>query len=469
MALGSSVVLLSATLPKTKRDALLQAYQKGLTGKEILFSNEVDETKYPRISWTNDCESHSKTIGNSLDTTKELNIRMVNGDLPENGKEYILGKLLREALSDGGCSAVICNTVDQAQKVYQQLKSYFPVIDAGDGSPELDLLHARYLYGDRQERENRTITRFGKDRMQRPQRAVLVATQIIEQSLDIDFDLMVTEMAPVDLLLQRSGRMHRHKVDSKNMPIIRPEKLKQPTLWVCRPEVKDGVPFFGGGTEAIYDYHILLRSWMALIEFVDKKPVKIPDDVEGLIEKVYDEKIECPDSETTAIKSKWKESGQKLHTSKKLFEKLAISNSIYSPDNDIDEIFEDKNKKLEEDDPTINETMQALTRISEEPSLTVICLVNDKLEGFAIDTEIYPDNETTKKLLYNSVNLARKGLIPQILKEREQWQVPLVWRKNNLLRHCYILHFSQENDCSIGSWLLKLNTELGLLISNIKE
>lgn len=468
-ALGSSVVLLSATLPKTKRDALLQAYQKGLTGKEILFSNEVDETKYPRISWTNDCESHSKTIGNSLDTTKELNIRMVNGDLPENGKEYILGKLLREALSDGGCSAVICNTVDQAQKVYQQLKSYFPVIDAGDGSPELDLLHARYLYGDRQERENRTITRFGKDRMQRPQRAVLVATQIIEQSLDIDFDLMVTEMAPVDLLLQRSGRMHRHKVDSKNMPIIRPEKLKQPTLWVCRPEVKDGVPFFGGGTEAIYDYHILLRSWMALIEFVDKKPVKIPDDVEGLIEKVYDEKIECPDSETTAIKSKWKESGQKLHTSKKLFEKLAISNSIYSPDNDIDEIFEDKNKKLEEDDPTINETMQALTRISEEPSLTVICLVNDKLEGFAIDTEIYPDNETTKKLLYNSVNLARKGLIPQILKEREQWQVPLVWRKNNLLRHCYILHFSQENDCSIGSWLLKLNTELGLLISNIKE
>ena len=161
-ALGSSVVLLSATLPKGRRDALLEAYVKGIRKEEKEVPLELDEIKYPRISWTDGSEFHAKTIGTSLNSTKELQIQMVSGDLPENGGEYVLGNQLQEALADGGCAAVICNTVDQAQKVYQALKHYFPVEDAGDGYPELDLLHARYLYGDRKKREERTLRRFGK-------------------------------------------------------------------------------------------------------------------------------------------------------------------------------------------------------------------------------------------------------------------------------------------------------------------
>jgi len=64
-------------------------------------------------------------LATSLDTTKELNIRMVNGDLPENGKEYLLGQQLQEALADGGCAAVICNTVDQAQKSVSTIEAVF--------------------------------------------------------------------------------------------------------------------------------------------------------------------------------------------------------------------------------------------------------------------------------------------------------------------------------------------------------
>ena len=102
------------------------------------------------------------------------------------------------------------------------MKSYFAGI-ADDDLPELDLLHARFLWGDRSEREKRSLVRFGKpgskvkfddgteQEVKRPMRAVLVATQIVEQSLDLDFDLMVTEMAPADLLLQRAGRLQRHK------------------------------------------------------------------------------------------------------------------------------------------------------------------------------------------------------------------------------------------------------------------
>src|SRR5450756_289471 len=84
--------------------------------------------------------------------------------------------------------------------------------DAEDGAPVVDLLHSRFPFEEREAREQRTLKRFGKpgDAV-RPVRAVLVATQIIEQSLDIDFDLMISELPPIDLLFQRAGRLHRHE------------------------------------------------------------------------------------------------------------------------------------------------------------------------------------------------------------------------------------------------------------------
>jgi CRISPR-associated endonuclease/helicase Cas3 len=467
-ALGSSVVLLSATLPKAKRDALLQAYQKGLTGKEILVSNEVDDIKYPRISWTNDSESHCKTIGTSPDIARELNLWIVNGDLPGNDGEYLLGQQLKEALQEGGCAAVICNTVDQAQKVYEALKPYFPVQDAGDGSPELDLLHARYLYGDRQKREERTIKRFGKDRTLRPRKAVLVATQIIEQSLDIDFDLMMTEMAPVDLLLQRSGRMHRHQADSMNVTVTRPEKLKTPTLWIYRPKLSDGVPFFGGGTEAVYDYHILLRSWLSLSEFVEKKPIKIPDDVEGLIEKVYDEKLSCPECEIAAIKTKWQQSLQNLQSEFGSERSEAENRYIKWPgfSGPLSQIVSDPR---EEDNPGIHQAHQALTRLA-EPTVNVVCLYGKRSDCFLgnrhltpLHFDIQPSTETIKQLLSRSVTISGHGLTEIIINNVEN-ELPQILRQEPLLRHHRILYFDENGQCRNQGFLLHLDDDCGLVI-----
>src|SRR5581483_7852384 len=94
--------------------------------------------------------------------------------------------------------------------------------------------------------------------VERPARAVLVATQVIEQSLDLDFDLMVSELAPVDLVLQRLGRLHRHARPD------RPAHLSTPTLWLIEPTLEDGVPRFEDGQDLVYDPHILLRSWLEL-------------------------------------------------------------------------------------------------------------------------------------------------------------------------------------------------------------
>jgi len=474
-ALGSSVVLLSATLPKERKNALLYAYQKGVAQQGDL-PEVVDGASYPRISWSTGNAVRAKTIETSRDSKRSLRLQWIDGKILD-GTEFILGKRLQERLEHGGCAAIICNTVDRAQRIYGSLKKYFPGQDAGDGSPELYLLHARYLYGDRKAREERTLLQFGKPgakvkcgdgkerEVKRPRHAILVATQIIEQSLDLDFDLMVTEMAPVDLLLQRAGRLHRH---NRN----RPEGLEEPVLWICEPEIKDGVPAFGGGTEAVYDYHILLRSWLAIGRYAGKKPALVPEDVESLIEKVYGERL-CPEELSEKVKNRWEESWEELKKKRNVYESKAKINRILPPRYE-DEILEDFNRELEEDNPEIHDTLQALTRLSESPSISIICLYGDMdkprldIASQALDTQTI-DIQTVKALLNRSTQLSHKTIVRSAIESNSL--VPQAWRKEALLRHHYLLFFDESGKCKsefpkYGLWL---DDSLGIVITEKEE
>ncbi len=473
-ALGSSVVLLSATLPQGRRDALLRAYTKGLSGQSEI-PDDVPKTGYPRISWTSGGKYQAKTIGTSTDSRKELQLQMVNGELPEDGSDFELRKRLKEVLANGGCAAVICNTVDQAQKVYQALKPFFPVQDAGDGYPELDLLHARYLYGDRKKREERTLLRFGKPdaevhcadgakrKAKRPRCALLVATQIIEQSLDLDFDLMVTEMAPVDLLLQRSGRMHRHQRDNRSANF----KGKPPILWICQPEEQNGIPDFGGGTQAVYDYHILLRTWLE-IKDKDKAVVKIPEHIEALIESVYDEKRECPAGVSAEVKEKWEESRRK-HLEDMEHEKDEAETRWIKWPGFSGHLGSIVSEPREEDDPTLHMAHQALTRLT-GLTVNVICLYGndtqaflDKKQNEPLDFNITPNREIIRRLLEHSVSVARFGLTEEIIKDGKN-TLPHAWWEISLLRHHRLLFFDEQGICPYGRFQLRMDDESGLVI-----
>ncbi|MGQ9689205.1 MAG: hypothetical protein ACUVXF_10525 [Desulfobaccales bacterium] len=190
---------------------------------------------------------------------------------------------------------------------------------------------------------------------------MLVATQVIEQSLDLDFDLLVTETAPVDLLLQRAGRLHRH-----DRP--RPDNFQEPILWILEPEMSGPVPAFGEGTEALYDYHLLLRSWLAIRP---RSAISIPQEVEALMEAVYEEEPP-PEGLTPEILSKWEESRQKSHKKKEEGEMQAKYRCILPPYY-RDNLLEDPNPQLEEDDPGIHHSLQAITRLG-DPTVPVICL-----------------------------------------------------------------------------------------------
>jgi CRISPR-associated endonuclease/helicase Cas3 len=446
-ALGSPVVLLSATLPDEKRIALLKAYLRGLNRELSAEEEQQLNAGYPRLSWAGANQQGARTIDVSDRIRRTLKIEWIDESIP-------LGGRLKAALNDGGCAAVICNTVNRAQQVYLSLKPYFD-------EAELDLFHARYLFKDRDECEKRALTDFGKEgatikfddgeerTVRRPHRKVLVATQVIEQSLDLDFDLMVSDCAPVDLILQRSGRLHRHDR-------ARPEKLSQPALWIRQPEsVEDGVPKFDRGSEAVYDAQVLLRSWLALRE---KSEIDIPGEIETLIESVYGEQ-DCPVSASDALREHWRKTAAALREGLKRMEAEAQRVVVPEP-NYPDDILDTSNKRLEEDEPEIHQSLQALTRLT-EPNVSVIFLSPDQRRQFNLTKA--PAVSVAKELLRYSVTLNSKRVVWTLLAQKPHAS----WAKSALLRRYRLLEPDEAGCCGVGKYQIQVHPELGVTINEL--
>ena len=234
-ALGTPMILLSATLARQNRQALLEAV--GATDPE----NALD-TPYPRLTVV---AQDGSVTANALPQpdTRTIAIEAIPPD-----DDSLLAAIL-PLYQDGGCVAVVCNTVDESIALARLFRT-----SEGIDSDDVWLFHARFPPAWRAEIEDRVLDAFGKEGA-RPEKAILVSTQIIEQSLDLDFDLMVSRTAPIDLLIQRVGRLHRHHRND------RPAHLGQPTLLWREPDIGEaGLPCFGVD-EVIYQRFFLLKTW----------------------------------------------------------------------------------------------------------------------------------------------------------------------------------------------------------------
>ena len=244
------VILLSATLSAKQRATMIEAY--GATG-----GDPGPDAPYPLITVAKMGEA-AQTIEAAASSNRTLKIATHPGLLGNAAKTAAKAAKL---VKDGGCCCVILNTVKQAQAVFKELK--LP-------ADQKLLFHARFTAADRECITNRVLAMFGKDTPKRPAKFVLVATQVVEQSLDVDFDYMISEIAPMDLLLQRSGRMYRHR-----------KRASDPVLHVLLP--KENTLTFGG-TGYVYADKPLLRT-MAIL--ADQREVHLPNDFRILIERCY--------------------------------------------------------------------------------------------------------------------------------------------------------------------------------------
>jgi CRISPR-associated endonuclease/helicase Cas3 len=164
---------------------------------------------------------------------------------------------------------------------------------------QIDLFHARYALADRLAIEQRVLQRFGKasNHTQRNGQ-ILIATQVVEQSLDLDFDRLITDLAPVDLIIQRAGRLHRHRRDALGNRIDDADQRAEPTLtihapaWCDEPKAgwfKDIFP----RAQTVYDDHGQL--WLTMKLLRDKGCFRMPEDARYLIEGVYGSDICIPE------------------------------------------------------------------------------------------------------------------------------------------------------------------------------
>ena len=321
---GAPVIMLSATLPQARREAFLEAYRRGaaartdaqhepeqslmdfLTARKSVIQTEstsrrqssdtgseavrrcgkVLDTRYPLISYASGGEEPRSIAPKPSGRESSVLVQRIADD------DETLVQLLRDKLATGGCAVVVRDTVQRAQHTYDVLKKAF-----GDAM-DVSLDHARYMACDRSAIDTRLMERFGKDSTPATRQGIVVATQVVEQSLDVDFDLMVTDIAPADLILQRAGRLHRHCRGEGECN--RPEPLRQAQLYISGMESCDieQPPVFAKSIESVYEQFFLMRT-AALMGLCDSEPVtlRLPQDIPQLVQGVYDvDRDCCPDA-----------------------------------------------------------------------------------------------------------------------------------------------------------------------------
>ncbi|WGW11286.1 CRISPR-associated helicase Cas3' [Saxibacter everestensis] len=305
-AYGVPVVMLSATLPSSRRKNLVEAYDSGVETRRA----KASESPPQRVSLAErrqrsaERKKEQPTTYDALDgdigypsivvsggptaTTQVLtpaptgSSRRIAIERIENSDDALIAAL-SGYLTDGGCVAVIRNTVDRAQRTAEALRASFPDTD-------VTLSHSRFLAADRAATDRRLLNLFGPPSRasRRPARHIVVATQVIEQSLDLDFDLMISDLAPIDLLLQRAGRLHRHqRTDAE-----RPEPLRTPKLlisgvdWTAVPPKPDSsfCPASRKRDRPVYQPHVLYRT-LAVLQ--GRESLDLPDDITKLVQLVY--------------------------------------------------------------------------------------------------------------------------------------------------------------------------------------
>ncbi len=248
---GVPVILLSATLPSKRRNALINAYLRRTEE-----SDEVTEAVYPRLTYTEKDQVKSKSLPL---TSEEKSIQVVNMTDDDAINEA------ERAVKAEACVGIICNTVSRTQ--------YFAELACEIAGASVIIYHAQFVISDRLEREEDLKKAVGKRSDYAGRKGtVVVGTQVLEQSLDIDFDLLITDLCPMDLLLQRMGRLHRH--DRKD----RPSNYKKAKCIVM------GAEELNAASENIYTKWLLLRTRKLLPDII-----KIPGDIDSLISETYRE------------------------------------------------------------------------------------------------------------------------------------------------------------------------------------
>ncbi|MCR4820263.1 MAG: CRISPR-associated helicase Cas3' [Elusimicrobiales bacterium] len=360
---GCTVILLSATLTSGQKKEIL--------GKEnVLNEEQYKSVAYPLITGFKADKGQAKQgsgfacpvycgekqQGKSADT--EISFAKVSDD---GQKKSCINEAVEKA-SSGQQVLWIENTVAEAQEIFKAVSALCKGKDI-----ECGLIHSRFTRLRRSENEEYWVNIYGKKGKDRCRKHILVGTQVLEQSIDIDADFLITHICPMDMLLQRMGRLWRHSGNDE----IRPEGTKRHTVIISPKNYLEKNSF--GVSEYVYSKYVLCRTMETL---KDKTAVRIPDDIRGLMESTYSDR-----QENGKMQEYLKELNKKREELRQ-YASMAESKS-------------DKQNKTESD-------FKPCTRYSETESVNVIMLksLEKKEEGYNVvfedSTELFIPQKTDR-------------------------------------------------------------------------
>jgi CRISPR-associated endonuclease/helicase Cas3 len=297
---GGPVILLSATLPSRMKQALLNAYAKG---RHQATAPELRSGAYPLATCWHDGQPvlQEDALASRANVSRTVQVHYEADD------EKVYAHIIA-ALQQGQCVGWIRNTVADAMDAYERLsKTIFP--------DNITLFHARFALQDRLKKETQVLNSFGESSNQQDRQGrLMIATQVAEQSLDVDFDVLITDLAPIDRVLQRAGRLQRHVRDAQGNRSIATDAKDQrsaPCLWVYAPAWTeqprtDWYSAVFKKAQYVYGHHGQL--WLTA-KVLQKGSFTMPADARNLIETVFSDTETLPES---LAKNALKAEGQEM-------------------------------------------------------------------------------------------------------------------------------------------------------------
>lgn len=419
---GSSIVLLSATLPANKRKRLVEAF---LPSAQL-----PPELEYPCVFGV---DLHGKPAYRPVAMTPSV-LEISPLIVDQKNKLRTMADKLVEVVGDAGCAACILNTVADAQNMYELLKEQFP-------EEELILFHSRFTLERRLEIEEEIISKYGK-KGKRPHRGVVVASPALQESLDVCFDAMFSEIAPADLLFQRAGRLHRHEKHANGRPV----HLETRRLYVFMPDILAGKADFGW-SKLIYFPDLLCRSGELFIKNGEYSAIQVqlPEEVSPLIDAVY---CEADSGELDKRRAKWLEERLGTEISNAWYARVAAIMPVKEKEHDLDYLAGIQNDHEDETTPS--------TRLGRQRVTLIILEQGDDIS--------VPTREAERRLYLKSLATDKAALV----KYFASLKPCAPWSESSLLRYCQPVLFS-DGIAKAGELTLAYDRIKGLSIQQDRE
>ena len=449
------VILLSATLPKERKLKMVYSYLLGYNREKfqkkkalhLLREQEwVKSTGYPLLTWTDGDLVYSYPVDQDQ-VEKTVDIKSIKCPHADSELQEVR-KITQKIRECGGCEGIIVNTVRKSQEIAEYLNRKFPEL-------RIILLHSRFTDSRRAEIETEIQKLTGKhSEPEQRNGLVVVGTQVIEQSLDLDFDVMVTELAPMDLLLQRMGRLHRHSYRQN-----RPSCFMKPTCYVLNPDIDR----IRRQTHPVYQPWYLVQTEKALPSKID-----IPEEIPELVEKVYSTEIEPVD---TNENKDWEKMKRAVGSQEGKADTGVLAPQDFGDDPALASIdglmtanaLTDENtavNAVRESSPTI----EAVLIRQDQNGEFYIPNENDHECRIMLDISKTPSYEISQKILRERISIPVYKHMDEDAQQLKNQQEPFkAWQQSPLLRNTNFLVADASDSFSIGEDKYGYSDQYGLV------